>query len=93
MLSWLLCMLTCLRPRRTGDVITRYDDFITAGETHLLIAPNSEHSLASGIPEVVESMGTMISSLANGQCSAVLCCAVVLCCCAVRCGAVRLAVQ
>lgn len=44
-----------------------YDEFIADGETHLLIAPNSEHSLATGIPEVVESMGAMISSLAEGH--------------------------
>ena len=31
-----------------------YDDL--SGEAHLLIAPNSEHSLATGIPEVCRSV-------------------------------------
>ena len=35
-----------------------YDEL--TGEKHLLIAPNSEHSLASGIPEVLDCLGTTI---------------------------------
>jgi PhoPQ-activated pathogenicity-related protein len=45
-----------------------YDEMKAAlPEMHLLIAPNSEHSLATGVPEVVESLQTFISSLAVGQ--------------------------
>ena len=42
-----------------------YDDL--TGEKHLLIAPNSEHSLATGIPEVVECMSTVFCSIAAGR--------------------------
>merc|ERR1711871_819786 len=37
------------------------------GEKHLLIAPNSEHSLASGIPEILDTMTAMIKSIAEGH--------------------------
>jgi hypothetical protein len=37
------------------------------GETHLLIAPNSEHSLSTGIPEVLDTLSTFVSSIANGH--------------------------
>jgi hypothetical protein len=38
-----------------------YDEFKAAiPELHLLIAPNSEHSLATGIPEVVESLNAFV---------------------------------
>eukprot|EP00908_Phaeocystis_cordata_P015448 Transcript_26603.p1 GENE.Transcript_26603~~Transcript_26603.p1 ORF type:complete len:529 (-),score=185.38 Transcript_26603:1381-2967(-) len=37
------------------------------GETHLLVAPNSEHSLASAVPEVVESIAAFVASLAAGE--------------------------
>jgi PhoPQ-activated pathogenicity-related protein len=37
------------------------------GEKHLLIAPNSEHSLATGIPEVLACLSAMIKSLAEGK--------------------------
>jgi PhoPQ-activated pathogenicity-related protein len=42
-----------------------YDEL--TGEKHLLIAPNSEHSLATGIPEVLDCLGTTIRSIAAGN--------------------------
>ena len=36
------------------------------GEKHLLIAPNSEHSLATGIPEVLACLSAFYKSLAEG---------------------------
>jgi PhoPQ-activated pathogenicity-related protein len=36
------------------------------GEKHLLIAPNSEHSLASGIPEILACLSAFYVSLAKG---------------------------
>mmetsp|Transcript_23111 Transcript_23111/g.32621 ORF Transcript_23111/g.32621 Transcript_23111/m.32621 type:complete len:520 (-) Transcript_23111:242-1801(-) len=42
-----------------------YDEM--KGETHLLIAPNSEHSLATGIPEVLNTLSTFVSSIAQGK--------------------------
>ena len=42
-----------------------YDEL--TGEKHLLIAPNSEHSLATGIPEVLDCLGTVIRSIAHGK--------------------------
>merc|ERR1711968_285113 len=42
-----------------------YDDL--TGEKHLLIAPNSEHSLASGIPEIIECMTAFFSSISHGK--------------------------
>jgi len=45
-----------------------YDEMKAAlPELHLLIAPNSEHSLATGVPEVVESLGAFVASLAAGE--------------------------
>ena len=40
---------------------------MVTGEKHLLIAPNSEHSLATGIPEVLDCLGTTIRSIAAGN--------------------------
>ena len=37
------------------------------GESHLLVVPNSEHSMATGIPEVIESMCAFIGSLDHKQ--------------------------
>ncbi len=37
------------------------------GEKHLLIAPNSEHTLSSGIPEILDTMGALITSIAAGH--------------------------
>jgi PhoPQ-activated pathogenicity-related protein len=37
------------------------------GESHLLIAQNSEHSLATGIPELVPSLANMLGSIAAGH--------------------------
>ena len=37
------------------------------GETHLLIAPNSEHTLATGIPEVLETVIAFYASIAAGE--------------------------
>jgi PhoPQ-activated pathogenicity-related protein len=37
------------------------------GEKHLLIAPNSEHSLATGIPEILATMSAFVTSLAHGK--------------------------
>ena len=45
-----------------------YDDLL--GEKHLLIPPNSEHSLATGIPEIIECMTAFFSSVAHGQTAA-----------------------
>jgi len=42
-----------------------YDEM--KGETHLLIAQNSEHSLATGLPEVLSCMSTFARSIAIGQ--------------------------
>lgn len=42
-----------------------YDDVL--GEKHLLIVPNSEHSLVTGIPEVATSLGVFASSIAHGR--------------------------
>ena len=36
------------------------------GEKHLIIMPNSEHSLATGIYGALSAMGTFIRSLASG---------------------------
>lgn len=41
-----------------------YDSFQKSfGETHLLIVQDSEHSLATGIPEVVESLSAAMESI------------------------------
>ena len=37
------------------------------GETHLLIPPNSEHSLATGIPEIIDSLSAFLTSVAAGE--------------------------
>jgi PhoPQ-activated pathogenicity-related protein len=37
------------------------------GEKHLLIKPNSEHSLATAIYQVLSSMGTFVRSIAAGK--------------------------
>merc|ERR1711871_1885060 len=37
------------------------------GEKHLLIAPNSEHTLSSGILEILDTMGALITSIAAGH--------------------------
>ena len=37
------------------------------GDKHLLIAPDSEHSLASGIPEVVETISATFNAIAAGR--------------------------
>jgi len=45
-----------------------YDELKAAfPELHLLIAPNSEHSLVTAIPELVESLNSFVSSLAAGK--------------------------
>ena len=44
-----------------------YDQFKTMGETKLLISPNSEHSLATAIPNVVSSAATIARSIATGN--------------------------
>lgn len=44
-----------------------YDEM--KGETHLLIAPNAEHSLVTGIPEVLNSLSAFVSSVAHGKTS------------------------
>lgn len=36
------------------------------GEKHLLIVPNTEHLLVTGVLEIYASMGTFIRSLAQG---------------------------
>jgi len=36
------------------------------GEMHLLITPNAEHSLASGIYTVISSLATFVRSIASG---------------------------
>ena len=42
-----------------------YDDMqANAGETHLMIAQNSEHSLATGLPEVLSCLGTFATGVA-----------------------------
>ena len=40
------------------------------GETKMLVVPNSEHSLATGIPELIKTMGAFIGSVAASQTSA-----------------------
>ena len=47
-----------------------YDQFKDLGETHLLISPNSEHSLATGIPNVISSLSTLGRSIASGRTTA-----------------------
>jgi hypothetical protein len=42
-----------------------YDEL--TGEKHLLIVPNSEHSLATGIPEVLETISSFAKSVALGH--------------------------
>jgi len=37
------------------------------GEKNLLITPNAEHSLASGIWLVISSLGTFVRSIASGH--------------------------
>lgn len=37
------------------------------GEKHLLIKPNSEHSLATAIYQVLSSMGTFVRSISSGK--------------------------
>jgi hypothetical protein len=37
------------------------------GETHLLIIPNTEHSLTTGIPELITTMPTMYLSISKQQ--------------------------
>jgi len=41
-----------------------YDEFQKFGETHLLIVQDSEHSLATGVPEVVSSLSAALESVA-----------------------------
>ena len=36
------------------------------GEKHLLIVPNTEHSLLTGFYDIYSSMGTFVRSIANG---------------------------
>lgn len=44
-----------------------YDKFQSSfGETHLLIVQDSEHSLATGIPEVISSLSAAVESVAIG---------------------------
>lgn len=45
-----------------------YDEL--TGESHLLLADNAEHSLATGLPEVLDTIGAMIGSIASGITSA-----------------------
>ena len=40
------------------------------GETHLLVVPNSEHSLATGIPNLIGALGGFVGSLAAKQTAA-----------------------
>lgn len=42
-----------------------YDQFV--GETHLLILPNAEHTMATNILGVLSSVSTMIKSIARGH--------------------------
>ena len=44
-----------------------FDQFAGLGETKLLISPNSEHSLATAIPNVVSSVATIARSIAEGK--------------------------
>lgn len=44
-----------------------YDDFQQFGETHLLIVQDSEHSLATAIPEVVSSLSAAVEAVATGN--------------------------
>eukprot|EP01052_Picozoa_sp_SAG31_P048944 SAG31_NODE_10485_length_1132_cov_2.338819_2_plen_189_part_01 len=37
------------------------------GESHLLIVPDAEHSLATGLPEVLSSLGTFVASILAGH--------------------------
>jgi len=37
------------------------------GETHVLVVPNSEHSLATGTPEVIETAAAVLASVAAGE--------------------------
>jgi PhoPQ-activated pathogenicity-related protein len=46
-----------------------YDQFKELGETHLIISPNSEHSLTTAIPNVLSSAGVFIRSIASGKTS------------------------
>ena len=36
------------------------------GEKHLLIVPNSEHSLTTGFYDIYSSLGTFVGSIAHG---------------------------
>jgi hypothetical protein len=44
-----------------------YDDMVKLGETTLLICPNSEHSLFSGLPEVTATLANLAASIAAGN--------------------------
>ena len=45
-----------------------YDQFKKEfGETHLMISPNSEHSLVSALPNVLSSASTFARSIASGK--------------------------
>ena len=37
-----------------------------SGEKHLLIVPNSEHSLTTGFYDIYSSLGTFVRSIAHG---------------------------
>ena len=43
-----------------------FDKFLSMGETKLLISPNSEHSLATAIPNVISSASSFARSIASG---------------------------
>lgn len=40
------------------------------GETHMLVIPNSEHSLITGVPEVLETASAFVASVAAGNSAA-----------------------
>ena len=44
-----------------------YDELQRYGETHLMIAHNSEHSLATGMVEVLTAISSFVRSVAAGK--------------------------
>ena len=44
-----------------------YDQLNKDGESHLLIAPNAEHTLGTNLPDVLGTVSTFVKSIASGK--------------------------
>ena len=58
-------LCTTLRLRLSAHVLNNRDAL--GGDKHLLFVKNSEHSMITGIPEVLEAIAAWAVTLFNGQ--------------------------